>query len=574
MTKEERDKREAEKRARMEGSPDLGGVALPISHNTLLKIFWGFILVFPAWTLWNARNDLTFETTFAGSVLFVTCLMPGWFWATGRIQGLPIFPIFGLMFLPTYVTPLWQGHSALGNYTPNEINAAAWTVAGFLIVAQLFWQQMAVRAVGVPQAVRMIDLKKAEKVLLVCLIAEVVFELLALFLWQLGGGAFAAIRGFATAAGRMGIFVFSYQMGAGNLKKGVLTIFIILLFLLVVQETASLLIATVLPTLGLAFAGFILGSGRIPWKTLICTVVAIGVLHAGKYEMREIYLEKKERTTELVDYPRYFGEWLGYGLKNLGMGKAGKDKEEVSSAGERASLIQLMIQIQTSTPSKVPFLEGESYRLIPSMLVPRVINPTKAVAHTGNMLLSLHYGILDEVGIWKTSVAFDPIMEAYANYGYPGVLVLAVVFGFFIGWATRLTIHVPMLSFGFLFGVQVIASIVASFNTAGVFVTATWQAFLALCVLSLILMSKQNNPVWKYYALKLAGKLKIKSDAKLKKTLQEVEGVLAKEQKEAVAGNGSLVSGGAPSPNSESLSTDSVRPERPTRFVYGEKKAK
>ena len=95
-------------------------------------------------------------------------------WATGRVQGLPIFPIFALNFLPTYVTPLWQGHDSLKGYSFEQINTAAWTVAGFLLIALLFWQQMAVRAVGVPQAVRMIDLKKAEAVLIWCLVAEVI----------------------------------------------------------------------------------------------------------------------------------------------------------------------------------------------------------------------------------------------------------------------------------------------------------------------------------------------------------------------------------------------------------------
>jgi hypothetical protein len=310
------------------------------------------------------------------------------------------------------------------------------------------------------------------------------------------------------------------------------------------------------------------------------------VLHAGKFEMREIYLEKRERTTSLTDYPRYFTEWVGYGLRNLGLGKPGEErKEDVSSAKERAALIQLLIRIQSNTPAKVPFLEGESYRLIPSMLIPRVLSPGKAVAHTGNMILSLHYGILDEVGIWKTSVAFDPIMEAYANYGFLGVAVLAILFGFFIGWSTRLTIHVPMLSFGFLFGVQVIASVVASFNTAGVFVTTVWQSFLALCGLSLFLMSKQNNPVWKYYALKLAEKLKFKKDPKLEKTSQEVEatvGATTGYGLQAAGDTGQINGlgiedrglGDASKAESEMRKAEAapVRHERPTRFVYGSKK--
>jgi len=595
VTREERDKREAEKKARMEGSPDIGGVTLPFSRSTLLRFFWAFAAVFPAWTLWNAREDISFEGIFAGSVLYFACLLPSWLWATGRIQGLPIFPIFGLTFLPTYVTPLWQGHSALAQYTPNEINTAAWTVVGFLLIAQLFWHQMAVRAVGVPHAVRMIDLKKAEKVLLACLITEVLFEFLAIFFMQMGGGAFAAIRGFTGAAGRMGIFVFCYQMGQGTLNKGTKGIFLFLLSLLIVQETASLLLAGVIPTIGVATLGYTLGSGKIPWKALICAVVAITVLHAGKYEMRAVYLEKREKSTGILDYPRYFAEWVGYGLKNLGMGKEGEEKQEVSTAQERGALIQLMIRIQKATPSEVPYLDGASYWYIPELLIPRIMHKEKVVAHMGNWILSIQYGLLQVEELGKTSVGFDPIIEAYANYGFLGVFVLAVIFGFFLGWVTRLTIHVPMLSFGFFYGVQVSGAMLSSFNTAGVFVTTVWQSFLALAGLSLFLMSKQNNPVWKYYALKLAEKLKFKNDEKLKKALEEelrkedeknigygisdMGGEMAgaglgigdRGLREEASGQKSVVDV-HPSSISENPSTAPVKHERPTRFVYGEKK--
>ena len=245
------------------------------------------------------------------------------------------------------------------------------------------------------------------------------------------------------------------------------------------------------------------------------------------------------------------------------------------------------------TPSQVPYLGGATYSFIPSLLIPRILSPGKAWAHTGNMILALQYGILDEVGIFKTSVGFDPVIEAYANFGFLGVLVFAVVFGFFIGWTTRLTIHVPMLSFGFLFGVQVIACLIGGWNTTGVLVTTVWQSFLALLGLSFVLMSKQNNPVWKYYAIKLAEKLKFKKDPKLVKTLQEVEAVAAATTGYGLqaAGNGEVggqelrdqggVAGAGPtslqtSPTRKELrrvekETAPVIHERPTRFVYGKK---
>jgi hypothetical protein len=547
MTREERDRREAEKKARMEGSPDIGGVMLPFSRSTLLKTFWAFAVVFPAWTLWNARADLTFETVFAGAVLFLATLLPGWFWCTGRVQGLPIYPIFAISFIPTYVTPLWQGHSALAQYTANQINTAAWTVAGFLLVGTIFWQQVTVRAGSVPRTVKMINLNKAENILLVCILAELAFELLSFFFYQLSGGALAAIRGFATSAGRMGIFIFSYQMAKGGLPAWKKNLFLAALILLIAQETASLVLANVIPTLGIAFAAYILGSGKIPWKAMTAVVVTISILHAGKYEMRELYYSGEKKSGGIMAYPAYFTEWVGFGLKNLGLGKQGEEKKEVSSAKERGSLIQLMVQIQTMTPDKVPFLEGESYKFIPSLLIPRILSPQKKWSHTGNMMLSLHYGILDTEGIWRTSVAFDPVMEAFANFSYMGVFILAIIMGSFIGCSTRMTIHVPMLSMGFLYGVLVIAAVIGSFNTAGVFVTVLWQSFLSLLGLSFLMMVKKENPIWKIYA---------------------------QEKKEKDGTEIALVGGSEEKDNASNLAMNNLEMEkrrRPKRFVYGEK---
>ena len=398
-----------------------------------------------------------------------------------------------------------------------------------------------------------------------------VFETIQILLWQFGGGSVSAIRGFATAAGRMGIFILSYQLGQGKLKSGMKTLFLSLVMLLIVQETASMLLANVLPTLGVAFAAYILGSGKIPWKVLALAVLSISVLHAGKYEMRDIYFEKPR--PGLMELPGFFEEWVQMGLKNLGMGKPLEEKKETTSAAQRASLIQVMIRVQTMSPDPAPFLEGISYQFIPPLLIPRILSPEKMGAHTGNSILSLHYGFLQAENVNATSVAFDLIIEAYANFGFLGVLLLALLVGFFIGIITRLTIHVPMLSFGFLFGVQSIEVLISSFNTAGVFVTSMWQAFLALVVLSFFLMHKANNPVWKYYALKLVEKLKFKSDAKTKKALEEA---LQNEESAEELRIGDSGSGDSSKGEREKRKekTAAVMHERPIRFVYGENKAK
>ena len=106
MTKEERDKREVEKKIRLAGSPDLGGISLPLSRGGLLRAFWILAIGFVGALFWDSQGKVNGETFLVTSCLLILCFLPSWFWASGRVTGLPIFPIFTLGFLPTYVSPL------------------------------------------------------------------------------------------------------------------------------------------------------------------------------------------------------------------------------------------------------------------------------------------------------------------------------------------------------------------------------------------------------------------------------------------------------------------------------------
>ena len=102
--------------------------------------------------------------------------------------------------------------------------------------------------------------------------------------------------------------------------------------------------------------------------------------------------------------------------------------------------------------------------------------------------------------------------------------------------------------------------------------TVLWQSFLALAGLSLVLMGKQNNPVWKYYAIKLAEKLRFKKDPKIEKTFREMQDLL--QQNGVPAGAGIQDSGSGIPVSSEEVTSDSSalgqeKHIRPTRYVYG-----
>ena len=145
--------------------------------------------------------------------------------------------------------------------------------------------------------------------------------------------------------------------------------------------------------------------------------------------------------------------------------------------------------------------------------------------------------------------------EAFANYGFLGVAFLAVLLAVFYGWVGRQSIGVPLLSLRFLFAVLVLSGTLSSNNTMGVFVTTLWQSAMALLTLGLLLTKKMPNPL--YVQAKVA-------------PAKNME--LAESGRQEGAGE-KFEAGGSGHPSSicESPSPDSVRHERPTRFVYGER---
>ena len=127
--------------------------------------------------------------------------------------------------------------------------------------------------------------------------------------------------------------------------------------------------------------------------------------------------------------------------------------------------------------------------------------------------------------------------------------------GLFLGLTTLMTTGVPLFSFRFLMAVLVLSAIVGSNNTMGVFVTTTWQGFLALFSLSLVIMQTIPNPLY------------AKPGA-----LREM-GAQSERERERECDPTTLQA----SPTREELrrvesESAAVRHERPKRFVYGGKK--
>ena len=151
------------------------------------------------------------------------------------------------------------------------------------------------------------------------------------------------------------------------------------------------------------------------------------------------------------------------GIKNITPDDTAK--KDGQTAAERGSLLNVFLKIKSMSPAKVPFLEGLTYQEIPKLLVPRFLSSEKGFSHVGNMWLAYLYEFTSVEGLFRVSIQFDLMMEAYANYGYLGIAGMAIFLGLFLGWVTRQSTGVPIFSLRFFFAILVLNTILGANNT-------------------------------------------------------------------------------------------------------------
>jgi hypothetical protein len=154
----------------------------------------------------------------------------------------------------------------------------------------------------------------------------------------------------------------------------------------------------------------------------------------------------------------------------------------------------MLLLVQAKTPEEVPFFDGATYAPIPRLLIPRFIDDEKGISHVANIMLSINYGVLTIEGAQTTSVGWGLISEAYANFGYLGVLLVGAGLGVFYAMVARLTVGVPMTSLRFVLGLLILAGATKTEFTLGIFVTSQFQGVVGVTLASLFLMKRQPNP--------------------------------------------------------------------------------
>ena len=459
----------------------------------LAKAFFVAACALGGFHIYSLAIEPSFRVLGAALISFAA-LLPSYLWCRGRVSGLPIFPLFALSFILKFGYPLAGDDPMISAYDDIAGLDASLLVSAFLLTGTLasYWCQKWVPIAHGP--IRTMAPGKGDTFYTALIFSAAVFVLNMVGQWfDIDPGIFSIVRAALTGLAWVGIFVLMYRLGAGELDPAKKALFGFSFLLYLVAYSMSLYLIEVIAALTFAAAAYVIGGGRVPWKWALIMVAVLAVLHAGKDSMRgEYWWESDFKPVQLYDYPAFLSEWLSRGWGVLNSPRVEDDGG--MSFSERMSLVPLLLKVQAETPDKRPFLYGETYAAIPALLVPRVLYPDKPIAHQGSHTLSVYYGLQSEEGTQTTTIGWGMLIEAYANFGTMGVIVLAMLIGGLYGGIAKMASGVPILSLRMVIAIVFLAVALQLDAPAGVYLTALFQAVLVVWAMSFIVM--ERRPSW------------------------------------------------------------------------------
>ena len=387
----------------------------------------------------------TADEMLAYMLVTIVCAVPCVLWISAGTPGVPLLPPICIMSLVYYALPVVRKNAHIADFESSEILSGAITVALFIVAATTSWWLLLVR--NVPE--RRIDAREVFserrliQVIFVGLASGIVFYVATYSGWvEWLGPSFGLFRSVMITVTTAACFLLGYARARGSLRGRNWAIAVGSLSLIILLSWISLFLVFGLIMCLAAVLGYVITSKRVPWRFLSAVLPVIIILHAGKGDMRDKYWSPNTNFSaqlSVFDMPALIAEWVGDGLVEIREGST-------ESAIDRASLLHVLLQVQRMTPSYVPFFDGESYALLPQMLVPRFLDPDKIASQAAMDLLNIRYGFLTAEETKKTAAGWGLVAEAYANFGRFGVIGVGFLLGLFCGLIERWSFGAAIIS--------------------------------------------------------------------------------------------------------------------------------
>jgi len=443
------------------------------------KLFAGAALGLAAAVCYYAYSSKAQDPTqlYLGLFILIGASLPAIMWAKRNDFRFPVFEVFMLTGVNTYAIPLLSGHQQLQQYSSETVTTAAFAVLFYQMVAIATYSMVRSRPGRGPFWNEDVISKGIADFLGYGMSLTTAYTMINYFTEWIPADLNSVLRAVCFGVGIISTFIQSRMWGQGTLPHHAKGIFIVQIALQVIFSWASLYLIAGISILVLALIGYVFGGKKVPVTALLVVLPVIGVLHNGKSVMREKYWENGAPAPTLTEVPGFFAEWVGYGLDPANI----QEKKQANNLLlERTSLMHILCLVVDYTPSRQPYLSGETYGYVPAQLVPSFFWKGKPPAHVATYRLSVYYGLQRPDDTAKTTIAFGMLSEAYANFGFFGAGALGFVFAACFKKISDLTVKSPILSYPGLLMVVLTAWSFQSEQTMAAWISSLYQACIAV----------------------------------------------------------------------------------------------
>jgi hypothetical protein len=304
------------------------------------------------------------------------------------------------------------------------------------------------------------------------------------------GSVLSVFRSTQSVCGSAGCFFLSMRMGAGQLRTTERWIFNGLLVVGVLSSLGTGFLVGGTMMILTAVLGHTIGSGRVPVWALAVSMAFLSFLHQGKSQMRERFWDSGKNYSEHhYDPLEVYSYWMGASYRTLTQSVVDRGGEGFV---ERASLLRMLMIVGAESPEFRPYLNGKTYLQIPQLFVPRILWPQKPRASLPMDTMGIYYGVHTQQSVEVTAIGFGHVAEAWANFGWLGVLFGGAGYALLMAAPAVLSLRFRQEQAGYLLGVVILGQSLDLENAIGTELTSVFQKLL-VAVVAVHLFSRRGS---------------------------------------------------------------------------------
>lgn len=395
-----------------------------------------FVFLTFALPLLLSQYDYSALQILLAMILFGVCLYPLYSYVRRGDTGVPVLPLLCIAYAAQFALPIFTRDAFMplaydeayldGN---DVVVALVMTIAG-VVVMQLAYHLMRKKRIGNTLPKVRLPLN-ANRALIYCFSVFLLLQVLGsiqTFLLE-NEVQFSAIVGLLQNQVLVVIGILGWLVYTGRGGKWVKAALYTVLIITVARNASTAMLESLLVPMAVLFITRWVYTRRVPILGFIFIGAVIVFLSPVKSDIRmgradsQAVAESSSANVAVQWVEQATDYWSSVFTGN------GSFIESAFDTTSRTDLIHQFTYIYASTPSRVPFQYGESYKYFAVALIPRALWPGKPEANAANNFYAINYGISTEQVLEHTTFGVTLIGEGYMNFGFFGVLLVMFMQG-------------------------------------------------------------------------------------------------------------------------------------------------